>query len=102
MALVMTRLACGGVSSEMIVRRSRAALHLVALRTKDGVASLSDLVRSSLRLRPDRIPVGEVRAAKRWNSSRPGAPATPVGSERFTPARRWVRSAASNSLAGVA
>src|SRR4051794_30382070 len=27
--------------------------NLVALRTKDGVASLSDLVRSSLRLRPD-------------------------------------------------
>jgi Flp pilus assembly CpaF family ATPase len=32
------------------------ARNLVALRTKDGVASLSDLVRSSLRLRPDRIP----------------------------------------------
>ena len=30
------------------------ARNLVALRTKDGVASLSDLVRSSLRLRPDR------------------------------------------------
>jgi len=30
------------------------APNLVALRTKDGVASLSDLVRSSLRLRPDR------------------------------------------------
>jgi len=36
----------------------------VALRTKDGVASLSDLVRSSLRLRLDRIPVGEVRCAE--------------------------------------
>src|SRR5262249_61217013 len=33
--------------------------NLVALRTKDGVASLSDLVRSSLRLRPDRIPIGQ-------------------------------------------
>jgi type IV secretion system protein TrbB len=36
-----------------------SAPNLVALRTKDGVASLSDLVRSSLRLRPDHIPVGE-------------------------------------------
>jgi type IV secretion system protein VirB11 len=40
------------------------APNLVALRTKDGVASLSDLVRSSLRLRPDRIPIGEVRGAE--------------------------------------
>ncbi|WP_163071451.1 ATPase, T2SS/T4P/T4SS family, partial [Acinetobacter baumannii] len=31
------------------------APNLVALRTRDGVVSLSDLVRSSLRLRPDRI-----------------------------------------------
>ncbi|MBN9580070.1 MAG: P-type conjugative transfer ATPase TrbB, partial [Afipia sp.] len=37
------------------------AENLVSLRTKDGVATLSDLVRSSLRLRPDRIPIGEVR-----------------------------------------
>jgi type IV secretion system protein VirB11 len=40
------------------------APNLVALRTKDGVASLSDLVRSPLRLRPDRIPIGEVRGAE--------------------------------------
>jgi type IV secretion system protein TrbB len=41
-----------------------AAPNLVAMRTKDGVASLSDLVRSSLRLRPDCIPVGEVRGSE--------------------------------------
>jgi P-type conjugative transfer ATPase TrbB len=44
------------------------APNLVALRTKDGVASLSDLVRSSLRLRPDRIPVGEVRGEGKRNN----------------------------------
>ena len=54
------------------------ATNLVALRTKDGVASLSDLVRSSLRLRPDRIPIGEVRGAealdllKAWGTGHPG------------------------------
>ncbi len=54
------------------------APNLVALRTKDGVASLSDLVRSSLRLRPDRIPVGEVRGSealdllKTWGTGHPG------------------------------
>ena len=40
------------------------APNLVAMRTKEGVATLSDLVRSSLRLRPDRIPIGEVRGAE--------------------------------------
>ena len=55
-----------------------AAPNLVALRTKDGVASLSDLVRSSLRLRPDRIPIGEVRGGealdllKAWGTGHPG------------------------------
>ncbi|MDP1751244.1 MAG: P-type conjugative transfer ATPase TrbB [Reyranella sp.] len=54
------------------------AANLVALRTKDGVVSLSDLVRSSLRLRPDRIPIGEVRGAealdllKAWGTGHPG------------------------------
>lgn len=52
--------------------------NLVALRTKDGVASLSDLVRSALRLRPDRIPIGEVRGSealdllKAWGTGHPG------------------------------
>ena len=54
------------------------APNVVALRTKDGVASLADLVRSSLRLRPDRIPIGEVRGRealdllKAWGTGHPG------------------------------
>ena len=55
-----------------------AAPNLVALRTQDNVASLSDLVRSSLRLRPDRILIGEVRGrealdlVKAWGTGHPG------------------------------
>jgi type IV secretion system protein VirB11 len=54
----------------------------VNLRTKLGVATLSDLVRSTLRLRPDRIIVGEVRGGealdmlKAWNTGHPGGLAT--------------------------
>ena len=59
-----------------------AAPNLVAMRTKDGVASLADLVRSGLRLRPDRIPIGEVRGAealdllKAWGTGHPGGVGT--------------------------
>jgi len=59
-----------------------AAPNHVALRTRDGVASLSDLVRSSLRLRPDRIIIGEVRGAealdliKAWGTGHPGGVGT--------------------------
>lgn len=59
-----------------------AAPNLVAMRTKDGVVSLSDLVRSALRLRPDRIPIGEVRGAealdllKAWGTGHPGGVGT--------------------------
>lgn len=55
-----------------------AAPNLVSMRTKDGVTSLSDLVRSALRLRPDRIPIGEVRGPealdllKAWGTGHPG------------------------------
>jgi type IV secretion system protein VirB11 len=58
-----------------------AAPDTVALRTRPGVG-IAELVRSTLRLRPDRIIVGEVRGGealdmlKAWNTGHPGGIAT--------------------------
>ena len=54
----------------------------VAMRTKDGVADMTALLKATLRLRPDRIIVGEVRGGealallKAWNTGHPGGLST--------------------------
>jgi type IV secretion system protein VirB11 len=59
-----------------------AARDVVALRTRTGAVTMADLVRSTLRLRPDRIVIGEVRGRealdmlKAWNTGHPGGIAT--------------------------
>jgi type IV secretion system protein VirB11 len=59
-----------------------AAPDTVALRTRVGAVTMADLVRSTLRLRPDRIIIGEVRGGealdmlKAWNTGHPGGIAT--------------------------
>ena len=72
----------GGEDRIILIEDTRelqcAAPNTVALRTREGAVTLTDLVRSALRLRPDRIPIGEVRGAealdllKAWGTGHPG------------------------------
>lgn len=69
------------ILEDTVELRCTAHDHL-SLRTKPGVVSMTDLVRSTLRLRPDRIVVGEVRGGealdliKAWGTGHPGGIAT--------------------------
>ncbi len=74
-------------SDRVIVLEDTVELQCIAkdhvpMRTKPGVASMTQLVRSTLRLRPDRIILGEVRGPealdllKAWGTGHPGGIAT--------------------------
>ena len=66
----------------------RLTPNLVALRTTDGLATLSDLVRSTLRLRPDGIPSGRCAEPRRSISCRPVPHGGSVHCPRAPPPRR--------------
>ena len=78
-------IASGGNERIILIEDTRElkcdAANVVALRTVPGV-TMTDLVRSSLRLRPDRVSVGEVRGPealdllKAWGTGHPGGVGT--------------------------
>lgn len=77
----------------------------VFLRSKEGVASMQDLLKSTMRLRPDRIVVGEVRGGealtllKAWNTGHPGGCASTHASGAFKGIMR-IQELAQEAVAG--
>lgn len=69
------------VLEDTIELQCRSADH-VSMRAEPGITTIGDLVRATLRLRPDRIIVGEVRGGealellKAWGTGHPGGVAT--------------------------
>lgn len=82
---LLAEMACSGerlILIEDMRELQSPAADTVALRTRAPDIAMRDLVRSTLRLRPDRIIVGEVRGGeaidmlKAWNTGHPGGIAT--------------------------
>jgi type IV secretion system protein VirB11 len=69
------------ILEDTVELQCRSADH-VSMRVEPGVSTMADLVRATLRLRPDRIVVGEVRGPealellKAWGTGHPGGIAT--------------------------
>ncbi len=69
------------ILEDTVELQCRSADH-VCMRTEPGASTMADLVRATLRLRPDRVVVGEVRGGealdliKIWGTGHPGGIAT--------------------------
>lgn len=69
------------ILEDTVELQCRSEDHL-SMRTEPGVSTMADLVRATLRLRPDRVVVGEVRGGealdliKIWGTGHPGGIAT--------------------------
>lgn len=100
------RIVCVEDAAELAPRHPHLVKLVARCANVEGVGEVPvrQLVRQALRMRPDRIVVGEVRgaevvdllAALNTGTTAARAPCTPTAPARFPPAwRRWARSAAS-------
>ena len=67
-------------------------VHLVASKGDQGTADMTiqSLLEASLRMRPDRLFVGEIRGAEAFSFLARSTPATPAACPLSMPTRRWV------------